>query len=90
MYLSLEPSVNAEFFSKNSAIAEGLVLLRDGILDSSELAVLCFCYWPSGHSIYFTEMSDELSDDHRRKHDHTSDEFLHRQRLMKDQEAADH
>ena len=30
------------FHQENSAIAEGLVLLGDGILESSELAVLCF------------------------------------------------
>ena len=31
----------------NASIAEGLVLLRDGILESSERAVLCFCSGPS-------------------------------------------
>lgn len=37
-----------------------------------------------------TETSHDLCDDHRRKHDHTTDELLHRQHLMKDQEATDH
>lgn len=36
------------FHQGNSAIAEGLVLLRDGILESSERAVLCFWWQPSG------------------------------------------
>ena len=36
------PLSTRSFHKENSAIAEGLVLLRDRFLDSSELVVLCF------------------------------------------------
>ena len=42
------PLATLSFHKENSAIAEGLVLLGEGILESSERAVLCFCCRPSG------------------------------------------
>ena len=47
-HFSLAPSATLSFHKENSVIAEGLVLLMDGILEPSELGVLCFCCWPSG------------------------------------------
>ena len=38
------PLSTLRFHKENAAIAEGLVLLRDRILESSELGVLCFRY----------------------------------------------
>ena len=45
---SLAPSATLSFHKENSVIAEGLVLLGEGILEFSELGVLCFCWTPSG------------------------------------------
>ena len=45
---SLAPSATLSFHKENSVIAEGLVLLREGILESSELEVLCFWHRSSG------------------------------------------
>ena len=42
------PLSTLSFPEENSAIAEGLVLLGGGILESSELGVLCFGCRPSG------------------------------------------
>ena len=45
---SLAPSATLSFHKENSVIAEGLVLLREGILEASELEVLCFWHRSSG------------------------------------------
>ena len=45
---SSAPSATLSFHQENSVIAEGLVLLRGRILDSSVLAVLCFQWSSSG------------------------------------------